>query len=149
MGKIIAGVVAGYLVMLAVVFGLMSLAWVLLGAEGAFRPGTFAVTDTWIAASIVVALLAAVAGGWTCARIAPDPRAIRLLVGLVVVLGVIFAIPVLTAPAGAPPPRPEGLAMMEAMKQGVQPAWVALLNPALGAIGALVGSRLRTRRAAA
>lgn len=149
MGKVLAGVVAGYLVMLAVVFGLMTVAWMVLGAEGAFQPGTFAVTGTWIAASIVVALLAAVAGGWACARIAPDPRAIRLLVGLVVVLGVIFAIPVLTAPAGPPAPRPEGLAMMEAMKQGVQPAWVALLNPALGAIGALIGSRLRTGRAAA
>ncbi len=149
MAKVLAGVVAGYVVMLAVVFGLMSLAWMVLGAEGAFQPGTFQVTGTWIALSIVVALLAAVAGGWTCARIAPDPRAIRLLVGLVVVLGVIFAIPVLTAPAGPPTPRPEGLAMMEAMKQGVQPAWVALLNPALGAIGALIGSRLRTRTAAA
>jgi hypothetical protein len=149
MAKVLAGVVAGYVVMLAVVFGLMSLAWVILGAEGAFQPGTFAVTGTWIAASIVVALVAAVAGGWTCARITPDPRAIRLLVGLVVVLGVVFAIPVLTAPAGPPPPRPEGLAMMEAMKQGVQPGWVALLNPALGAVGALIGSRLRAGRAAA
>ncbi len=149
MAKVLAGVVVGYVVMLAVVFGLMSLAWMVLGAEGAFQPGTFQVTGTWIALSILVALLAAVAGGWTCARIAPDPRAIRLLVGLVVVLGVIFAIPVLTAPAGPPTPRPEGLAMMEAMKQGVQPAWVALLNPALGAIGALIGSRLRTRTAAA
>ncbi len=149
MAKVLAGVVAGYVVMLAVVFGLMSLAWMVLGADGAFRPGTFEVTGTWIAASIVVALLAAVAGGWTCARITPDPRAIRLLVGLVVVLGVIFAIPVLTAPAGPPAPRPAGLAMMEAMKQGVQPAWVALLNPALGAIGALIGSRLRAGRAAA
>ncbi len=149
MAKVLAGVVVGYVVMLAVVFGLMSLAWMVLGAEGAFQPGTFQVTGTWIALSIVVALLAAVAGGWACARITLDPRAIRLLVGLVVVLGVIFAIPVLTAPAGPPTPRPEGLAMMEAMKQGVQPAWVALLNPALGAIGALIGSRLRTRTAAA
>jgi hypothetical protein len=149
MGKVLAGVVAGYVVMLAVVFGLMTVAWMVLGADGAFRPGTFEVTGTWIAAGIVVALLAAVAGGWTCARITPDPRAIRLLVGLVVVLGVIFAIPVLTAPAGPPAPRPAGLAMMEAMKQGVQPAWVALLNPALGAIGALIGSRLHRRRAAA
>jgi uncharacterized membrane protein YeaQ/YmgE (transglycosylase-associated protein family) len=97
----------------------------------------------------VVALVAAVAGGWTCARITPDPRAIRLLLFVVVVLGAIFAVPVLTAPAGPPPPRPEGLAMMEAMKQGVQPGWVALLNPVLGAVGAIVGARLRGRGAAA
>jgi hypothetical protein len=149
MAKVLAGVVAGYVVMLAVVFGLMSLAWMALGAEGAFQPGTFAVTGTWIALSVVVALVAAVAGGWTCARITPDPRAIRLLLFVVVVLGAIFAVPVLTAPAGPPPPRPEGLAMMEAMKQGVQPGWVALLNPVLGAVGAIVGARLRGRGAAA
>ncbi len=142
MGKRIAGIVAGYVAMMAFVFGLMSLGWVAVGAEGAFAPGVFVTTPLWHAITLAVATVAAIGGGRVARRIGGDRETVVGLAILVVVLGVVFAIPVVTAdPALALTPRPDGLAMMDAVKQAQQPAWIAIANPIIGAIGAMLGGR--------
>ncbi len=144
MGRVIGSVVAGYVAIFVAVFVLMTLAWMALGPAGSFQPGSWDVTGTWIVVSVVVGLVAAIVGGYVCALIAKDPRGPKALVGVVVVLGILFAIPVLTGGADvAAGPRPDVVPMMDAMQQAKQPAWVALLNPVLGAIGVLIGARLR------
>jgi len=145
MGRSIGGAIAGYVVMFLVVFLLMSLAWMLLGASGSFQPGSWEVSRAWVAVTFVVGLLAAVAGGWACALIAKDPRGPKILIGLTIVLGVLFAIPVLTASAeaiAALGPRPDDVTMADAMTKAQQPAWLALVNPLLGAVGVWLGARL-------
>jgi drug/metabolite transporter superfamily protein YnfA len=144
MGRKIGSVVAGYVTMFAGVFLLMTLFWNLLGANGAFRPGSWDVTGTWIALLLGAGIVAAIAGGYVAAAVARDARAGVWLAGFVFVLGVAMAIPVLTA--GAPAdlgPRPDQLPMFDAMSKGQQPAWSALLNPVIGALGSIVGARLR------
>jgi len=137
-------VVAGYAMIFAGVFVLMTLFWTLLGANGAFRPGSWDVTGTWIALLLGAGIVAAIAGGYVAAAVAKDARAGVWLAGLVFVLGVAMALPVLTA---APPadlgPRPDLLPMFAAMAKGQQPAWSALLNPVIGALGSIFGARLR------
>jgi len=130
-------------VVFALVFGLMSLTYAALGAERAFQPGGWEISGIWIATAIVVGLVAAVVGGYVCAMIAKDARGPLALIGLVVVLGLVFAIPVLTGDPGTAGPRPEGASMADAMANAVQPAWIALLNPLLGAVGVWLGARLR------
>jgi len=149
MGRVIGSVIAGYVAIFAAVFVLMTLAWMGLGPAGSFQPGTWEVTSTWIVVSVVVGLVGAIAGGYVCALVAKDPRGPKALVGVVVVLGILFAIPVLTG--GGPAvlgPRPDAVSMMDAMQRAQQPAWVALLNPILGAIGVLVGARVRPTQGA-
>jgi hypothetical protein len=144
MGRIIGSVVAGYVVMFVTVFLLMTAAWLVMGAKGAFEPGSWQITFAWIGVSVVVSLAAAFAGGRTCAAIAKDPRGPTYLMGLVFVLGVVFAIPVLTAAPDAMSalgPRPEELPMMDAMSRAQQPVWIALLNPVLGVAGVWLGAR--------
>jgi hypothetical protein len=34
--------------------------------------------------------------------------------------------------------------MFDAMSNAIQPVWVALLNPLLGAVGVLIGARMRS-----
>ena len=149
MGKNILAIVAGYLVMMVLVFGLMTLGWQVVGADGAFAPGSFKTTGLWIAISLVTATVAAVAGGRVAARLGQDGRAVVGLVALVLVLGIVFAIPVITAaPELANAVRPADLAMMDAVKQAQQPAWVALLNPLIGAVGAWIGGRGRANPSA-
>jgi len=144
MGRVIGGVIAGYVAIFVAVFVLMTLAWMLLGPAGSFQPGTWDVTTTWIVVSVVVGLVGAIAGGYVCALVARDPRGPKALVGVVVVLGILFAIPVLTGGGDAVlGPRPDVVPMMDAMQRGQQPAWIALMNPILGAIGVLIGARLR------
>ncbi|NNG17234.1 MAG: hypothetical protein HKM89_12210 [Gemmatimonadales bacterium] len=144
MGKVIGSVVLGYVVMVIVVFVLMSLVWMVMGASGAFQPGSWDVSAGWIVGSIIVGLVAAIIGGYVCALVAKDPRGPKALVVVVVILGIVFAIPVLTSGAEAPTiARTETISMMDAMQNAQQPVWIALLNPILGAIGVLIGARLR------
>ena len=148
MGRIVGGVVAGYVAMFALLFIVFSAAYFALGANGAFQPGSWNPSGGWIALTIVLGFGAAIAGGYLCATIARDRRGPLGLVGLVIVLGVLSAFPAVTgADPAAAGPRPETVAMFEAMSNAVQPVWVALLNPVLGAVGVLVGARIRGTRA--
>jgi len=133
MGRIVGGVIAGYLTMFLGVFVLFSLAWMALGAEGAFQTGSWDVSAAWIGLSIVIGFLAAVAGGYVCGVIAKNPRGAQALVVLPVLFGGGIEVP------GA---RPDSVSMFEAMQQAQQPGWIALLNPLLGALGVVIGARV-------
>ena len=50
----ILAAIAGYFVMALALFVLMSVVWMILGANGAFQPGSYEVTGTWIIATIIV-----------------------------------------------------------------------------------------------
>ena len=144
--RAILAVLVGYLVMSLAVFALFWVAYLALGPERVFQPGTYFVSAVWIAASLVVTLLAAVAGGYACAALGGSGAA-KGLAGLVLVLGLAFAIPVLD-PAKDPRPiaREPNTPNLEAMTNGRQPVWVALSLPFIGAAGALVGASRAKRR---
>ena len=144
MGKIIGSIVVGYITLFVLVFVLFSIAWMLLGADGALQPGVWNVSFAWVASSIVVGLVAAVAGGWVCAAIAKDVRGPNGLAVVVIVLGLAMALPVLFGNAeAATTARPDTVGMFEAMQNAKQPVWIALLNPLLGAAGVLIGAKLK------
>lgn len=145
MGRVIGAVVAGYAVMLVVIFALSTLAWMMLGANRAFHPGTYETTLIWIGVSLAVSLFAAVLGGFACAAVSKgDARATKGLAGLVIVLGIVFALPVLMQePSTAT--RPDVVTMAAAMQNARQPGWVALLLPLLGAAGVVLGAGMRKR----
>jgi hypothetical protein len=143
MGKAIAGAVAGYVVMFVVVFLLMTVGWMALGAGGSFKPGSWETSTVWVAVTLVVDILAALGGGYVAARIAKRPLGPQVLAGLVVVLGLVMAIPMFTADPSALGPRPDVVTMMDAMNKAQQPMWLVIANPILGAVFALVGGRLR------
>lgn len=144
MFRSIIGVIVGYVVMALLVFVAFTLAYLSMGADGAFSPGTFEVSTRWIAVSFVLGFIAAAVGGYVCALIARGGKAPLALAGLVVVLGILVAIPVLLASE----PIKDGLRAgdvpnMEAMMKAKTPGWVALLNPFVGAAGVLLGARMR------
>ena len=140
----VGGAVLGWAVMAGAVILLFSGMWMVLGAEGAFRPGSWEVSGTWLIGSIVVSLLAAASGGLVCAWVAADDRGVLMLMALVVVLGVALALgDVAPATDGIRPPE---LGMTEAMNSARQPRWLAWLNPVLGVLGAFAGSRLVRNR---
>lgn len=146
MGKVILATLGGYLLTSALVFLLMTMCWFAVGADGAFLPGVWEVTNTWLLMITLSGYVAAMAGGWLAARLVPDGRAWKSLLGAVLILGLLMALPVLTGeqPMG-PLPRPVELPMFQAMTHGRQPAWVALLNPFVGALGVFRGAMLARR----
>jgi hypothetical protein len=144
--RAILSVIAGYVTMFMVVMATFSVAFLALGTERAFAPGSWDPSVTWLVVSFTLGLLAAVVGGWVCATIARAPKPPMALAVLVVVLGLMGAVSVLMSPdEGGLSVREGGASNLEAMKNARQPAWVAFLNPFVGVAGVLLGAGLARR----
>lgn len=146
----IGGVILGYICMALTVFLTFTAAYLLMGADRAFKPGTYEVSGLWVSVSCLLALVAAVIGGYVCAQVARSKGAVVALAVLVLILGIVAAIPVLMAAGDdrSSNIREGEVSNMEAMQKAKQPGWMALLNPAVGAAGVLVGARLKQTSAA-
>jgi len=146
MGRAIASVIVGYVVMALVVFVSFTLAYVLMGADRTYQPGVYDVSTLWIVVAILLTIVAAIAGGYVAASIAKTSTPIKVLIGLVVVLG--FG-SVLMAQGGTDDDRPvvrdTNPTVWEAMSASRQPLWIALLNPLLAVGGILYGASLKKR----
>lgn len=140
-----AAVVIGYLAIAVVVFGGLSLAYLALGPELAFRPRSFAVSPLWIAVNFAISFGAAVVGGRVARGIGRSITAVHVLAALVLVLGLFLAL------IGAPEtlgPRENTLGAMDAMRQAQTPLWIMVLTPIIGALGVLLGGGALGRRGA-
>ena len=147
MVRAIAGVVVGYVVIALLIFLLFSLAYLGMGTNRAFNPGTFNPSLFWIVISFFLGFVAALVGGYTCATIAKSKRAAQVLAAVVFVIGILVAIPVLTSVDNRPNVRVGSVPNMEAMQKARTPGWVALMNPLIGAVGVMVGAGIRQARA--
>ena len=142
--RAVLAVIVGYLVMALLVFTTFSLAYLLMGADGAFSPGTYDVTPLWLVVSFVFSFIAAVVGGWVCATIARRSTAAKGFAAVVFILGLIVALSVIMAPDDARPQVREGnVGNIAAMQNAKQPGWVALLNALIAPAGILLGARLK------
>jgi len=142
MGRVLGAVIAGYVTMVVVVFASFSAAYLLMGTERAFEAGSYGVSRLWLLTSLALSLVAALAGGRVCARIGGTSRAVPVLAGMVVVLGLVMAVPALQAPGDpAAMERSGDVGNFAAMQKAQQPHWMTLTLPALGAAGGLRGGR--------
>jgi len=142
MGRIIAGAALGCVVMLVIVSVVFSVAYNILGTERVFRAGSFEITRLWMAVTTVLGLAAAVLAGWTAVIIGRGVRAGGLLAIVVVVLGIVLALPTLNAPR-THDVRTGNLIIIEAMLRSQWPAVVTVLSPVIMGIGVMLGARLR------
>jgi len=139
--KAVLAVVAGYLTM-AIAVAMLSLGlFLLLGPDRAFQPGTYEVSTVWVVGCFAASLLSAMIGGFVCSRIS-GPGALKILAALLVVLGILLALPALD-PANDPRPlvRPPDTPRLIALTNSRQPPWAALTFPFVGALGVLIGGR--------
>ena len=139
----IMGVIAGYVEMIAFVFISFSVLYLILGPEGSFEAGTYEVSPVWIAMSIILGLIAAVLGGYVCKLIARSKKPAIVLAGVVWLLSIIMAIPSLGATEEEIiKKRSTDVSNGEAMQNAKQPVALLLLNPFIGVLGVLGGSKL-------
>jgi hypothetical protein len=131
----------GYVSLVVVMIVASAGAYTLMGAEGAFKPGSYEPSGLWLTVMFVFGFVAALVGGLVCGNLARSATPSLVLVGLVLVLGLIMAIPVVTAKDDGPTVRAGDVDNVEALRNARQPGWVALTNPFLGALGVFIGSR--------
>ena len=67
---------------------------------------------------------------------------------MVLVIGLLSAIPVLMAADTPAESRSGEVGNLDAMMKAKQPAWVSVANPFVSLVGVLIGARLRRSRAA-
>lgn len=142
--RAILAVLAGYAVIVLVVAGTFSAAYTMMGVDGAFEPGTYAVSTQWLVASIGLSILGAVAGGAVASAIFPSSQ--NILAALVLVAGLGLAVLTPRATGDEAPIRFDELSSIEALQNARQPTWLMYLNPVLGAVFVLVGARMRQIR---
>lgn len=142
MGRMIAGVALGYVVMAVAVLATFMLAYLVMGANRAFQTDSYEASRLWLVVSTLLGLAAAVLGGWVAVRIGRTHRTAAVLAVAVVVLGVVLALPTLNAPR-TDEVRTGEVGNMEAMMKAQQPPVVSILNPIIGGIGVMIGARLR------
>ena len=150
MGRAILSVIVGYFTMFVIVMVGLTGAYLAMGTDNAFQPGTYDVSTLWIGVWAAVSIIAAVVGGLVAGKIARTMTPIWVLIGIVLVLGLLQAVGIMVAPEPAAEElvRAGDVPNFEAMMKARQPVWMAVLNPLIGAAGVLVGARMAGRCAA-
>ena len=149
MGRAISSVVVGYVAMFAAIFLTFSGLYLLMGQEQSFRPDSYEPSMLWTVVSFALGVGAAVLGGYVCVWIARTATPPKVLAGVVLVIGLLSAVPVLMAASTPAETRTGDVGNLDAMMKAKQPAWVAVANPFVGFAGVLLGARLRRPTAAA
>jgi len=145
--RAVLAVIAGYASMALTVMICLTGAYLALGADGSFQPGTYEPSLAWIIVMFVVGLVAAVEGGIVVWVIARRPKVVTAMMIVVAALGVLSAIPAFLPPAAdAPTERTGDVSSFEAATRARTPAWVAILNPVIGVAGVWMGSQLLRQR---
>lgn len=125
MGRSILAILAGYLTMLVGVSGALAFAAVVVLGELPTEPRPFDGPTSFLWIELVIALFAAIAGGYVCALVARDAerKHVRILAGLMLVLG----------------------AVSVATETGLKPLWSSVAVPLVGIVGVWLGGQLRLR----
>lgn len=139
----LSGAIAGYIVMAIFIIATFAAAFPLLGMDRLFAPGTYEASASWIVLSFVLGLAGALLGGWVARYVSPKSHAVAALAGLVIVFGLFSAQAAQNEDIPRGGPRGPNATMSDAMGHARQPAWVAFMNPLLGAVGVLIGGRRR------
>ena len=97
MGRAILAVVVGYVVMFLLMFGGFTCAYLILGADQAFKPGAYQISNRFLALSFALHIVVGVIGGFICAAIAKGGKAPWALAIVAVVIGLLLGIPAIMA----------------------------------------------------
>jgi hypothetical protein len=146
MTRTVLGVILGYVVMFVIVFVTLTVSYLVLGMERTFQSGSFDVTALWIFVMLVFSFLAAIAGGKVCRIVSGRGLGLILLVALVLVLGLVSAVPALYA-VETTAVRTGEVSNLQAMMNAKEPKWVSVLLPVIGVIGVVIGGRAKKETA--
>jgi hypothetical protein len=140
----VLGAIAGYIVFfLCLLVSFLSL-YFAMGSDRAFLPGKYDPTMLWTISAFILGFIAAAIGGYIAALIAKS-GAVKIMVGLMVVIGAMSVVGLMIKN------KPEeirtgNVTSTEEMMKAREPVWVAVVNPILGVIGIFAGASLRKNK---
>jgi len=135
-------IVGGYAVLAAIVLAGFSVAF--FAPHLAFQSDSLDVTNNWIIYTLILSLIAALAGGYVCKLIGKCNKIVMLLAIIAMAVGIGGAVANHSRPA--PDFSREKLAAMTMMEKGEharQPDWYAWTLPFVALVGIVAGGLLR------
>ena len=140
------GVIVGYIVMFILQVVAFMTIYSLMGANWSFKPESYEASTRWTVMQFVVILVTTIIAGLICAIIARGGKAQLALAAVVLVLGLaLAAASTAFRPADTHEVRTGNVPNMEAMSKARHPSWVMFLGPVIGAVGVLIGGKLKRR----
>jgi len=144
MVRSIIGVVVGYIVMFILQVAAFMTIYTIVGPDWSFKPASYQASTRWTVMQFAVILITAIIAGLVCAIIAKGGKAPMVLAGVILVLGLALgALAISMKPANAHEVRTGNVPNMEAMSKAQHPMWVIFLGPVIGAVGAVIGGKLK------
>src|SRR2546423_11383529 len=124
MGRSVAGVIVGYLVMFILQFAAFMTIYTVMGANWSFKPGSFHASTRWTVMQFTVVFVTAAIGGLICAAISKGGKAPFVLAIVALAIGfTLGALHILTQPPDAHEFRTASVPTLEAMTKASHPAW--------------------------
>jgi hypothetical protein len=146
MVRSVLGVIVGYIVMFILQVASFMTIYTLMGADWSFKPASYQASTQWTVMQFGVILVTTIIAGLVCAAIAKGGKAPLVLAALVLVLGLALAFAsTALRPADTHEVRTGNVPNMEAMNKARHPSWVVFLGPVIGAVGILIGGKLKRR----
>lgn len=144
MARSIVGVIVGYVVMFILQVAAFMTIYAIVGPDWSFKPASYQASTGWTVMQFAVVLITAIIAGLVCAIIAKGGKAPMVLAGVILVLGLALgALAISMKPPDPHEVRTGNVPNMEAMSKAHHPAWVLFLGPVIGAVGAVIGGKLK------
>ena len=145
--RIVLGVIVGYVVTVVVVaVGLMGM-WAVLGGDRAFQPDSNVASMSWSLGAIVGGFIAAIVGGLVAAVVGGGRgmAAAKALAVIMLAVGWLGAVAnlVVEREAVEMPEDRASMTFFEAGQLAQSPAWYNFVIPVVGAVGVMIGARLK------
>ena len=146
MARSIIAVIVSYITMFVLnLLGFIGL-YAVVGPGQAFKPRLYVASNRWILMGLAVMFVSGIIAGLICALIARGRKATVALAGLILVVGLLLAIPaVMKSRTNADMVRVGDVTSMEAMEKASWPVWAPFIFPFISAVGALAGGKLKKR----
>ncbi len=140
----VLGVIGGYVLMFILQFAAFMTIYTVMGANWSFKPGSFHASTRWTVMQFAVVFVTAAIAGLVCAIVAKGGKAPLVLAVVVLLIGfALAAAHVATQPPDTNEMRTANTPNMEAMVKARNPVWVVFLGPFIGAVGVVIGGKLR------
>ena len=133
--------IVGYAAISLFFFAAFTGVYFALGVERIFQSDSYEVSTLWLVLSAAIGLGGGILGGYVCAAISRSKRTCELFAAIVLIILVLFCLPKMRDPN--PHVRAGEVSSMDAMRLTQMPLWMHVLNPVLGAVGVLLGARMK------
>ena len=142
----ILAVIVGYIAMFILQVVAFMAIYSFVGPDWSFKPASYQASTRWTLMQFAVIFVTALIAGLICAAIARGGKAPLALAAVALVLGFLLAVLSITLrPADTHEVRAGNVSNTEAMNKARHPTWVVFLGPVIGAVGVVIGGKLRRR----